>query len=72
MHVSAWFGRREGPPASGVSPIRSPPNRTDVAHRITLMRPTGSHLRARLEVPRPNHGLTTVVTTLKNPFFFPP
>jgi hypothetical protein len=22
----------------------------------------GSHSRARLEVPRPNHGLTTVVT----------
>jgi hypothetical protein len=28
MHVSAWFEWGEGPPASGVSPIRGLPNRT--------------------------------------------
>src|SRR5262249_44382911 len=43
MHVSAWFGRDHSPPTSGVSPIRWA---------------GGSHCRARLEVPRPNHGLT--------------
>ena len=42
MHVSAWFGRDERPPTSGVSPIR-------LEHR-THVRGWGLH--------RPNHGLT--------------
>ena len=48
MHVSAWFGRNERPPTSGVSPIHR-------EHRIQVR---GWGLR------RPNHGLTTVVTTV--------
>src|SRR5258707_14349509 len=46
-HASAWFVRDESPPGSGVSPIRDG---------------CGSHRGARLVVPHPNHGLTTVVT----------
>jgi hypothetical protein len=45
-HVSAWFGRDERPPTSGVSPI---------CHRIALTCEFGHRAR-------PNHGLKTVVT----------
>jgi hypothetical protein len=48
-HVSAWFGRGDCPPTSGVSPIGMQDNAGQ------------SHLRARLAVPHLNHGLTTVV-----------
>ena len=34
----------------------------DPPRTIPLARGTGSHWRARLEVPRPNHRLATVVT----------
>jgi hypothetical protein len=48
MHVSAWYGRDEGPPTSGVSPIR---------RGIALTCTAGG-------CARPNHGLTPVVTAV--------
>ena len=73
-HVNAWFKRDAGPPTSGVSPICAAGlagNRADGRGAVALSCEGAVALSCEGAValtcevggfPRPNHGLTTVVT----------